>query len=831
MKRHISTILTLTILFILSAVLSLPGRLIVTGVSAQTKDSARVLTHPEIKSLPSKEKRWALIIGIDEYEKDVSSLKGAVNDARSLKDVLVKHAGFPENQIIVLTSDAADPDNRPKRENILGALSDLSARVPNDGLLLFSFSGHGVSVDNQAFLIPSNGRITRNLSLLKSLSINVMDIKEAIQEIKVKQVLMLLDACRNEPGRGDTPNVFTAAYMNGFSFDVANSAVKAFATLYATDIGERAYEFYDRETKQYRGYFSYAIEEALKGEAANDKGEVTLRRLIDYLETTVPPRVKSGKDAVQVPSASLSETYKASELILSVAPPRNLEPIKPVNDVRPGEIAYWQAIENSNEISDFEDYLARSERGEFADIFKATAELKLYRLRKANAPLAWAKFKGFLEKVEKYSSIRSTSDGMFEVSIGNDENRKHGLIDGSGNEVISTQYDSLSYYRELAEVKLNNRWGIFDKVGREVIPIDYDYIYSFSEGLAEVKSNGKSGFVDKTGRVVIPLKYDSAKAFLEGLAQVELNNKYSFIDKTGKEVTPLKYDFVKSFSDGLAVIGVVSGRVSADGGKTYSSIYKKGFVNKMGKEIIPMKYDEVEDMREGVAPVRLKNKWGVIDKTGREIIPIIYNDIGRVSEGVVTVKLNGKVGFIDISGREVIPPIYDPGDCSNDFSEGLAIVRRNGKSGSIDKTGKEVIPLRYDHLHPFEKGWAIAGLAGKYGYIDQTGEEVIRVLYQEEFSFWEGFAAVKLNDKYGFIDRTGREVTPIIYDETKPFSDGFAAVKLNNKWGFIDKTGKEIVPIKYDEFRTTFITKGFIGVTINGKNGFVDLYGNEYFDF
>jgi hypothetical protein len=269
-----------------------------------------------VSKLPAKEKRWALIVGIDKYERDVSTLQGAVNDAKALKNVLINYAGFPENQIILLTSDATDPDQLPKKENILVALNEMISKVPEGGLLLFSFSGHGVSVGNQAFLIPSNGRITKNQTLLKNLAIDVSEIRNAIQEIKVKQVLMLLDACRNEPGKGDTPNLLTDAYKNGFSFDVANNEVKAFATLYATSVGARAFEFYDNETNQFRGYFSYAIEEALKGKAANEKGEVTLGRLINYLETTVPKKVKTEKGETQIPSTTVSETYKASELIL-----------------------------------------------------------------------------------------------------------------------------------------------------------------------------------------------------------------------------------------------------------------------------------------------------------------------------------------------------------------------------------------------------------------------------------------------------------------------------------------------------------------------------------
>ncbi len=365
-------------------------------VYAQTKQDGKGVGVKVVFELPSKEKRWALIVGIDEYQNDVSTLKGSVNDAKALKNVLVNNAGFPENQVVLLTTDSADADKRPTRENILGALSDLYSRVPEDGLLLFSFSGHGISVGNQAFLIPSNGRFTKNPELLQDFSIDVSRIKRAIETMKVKQVLMLLDACRNEPGKGDVPNRLTDAYKNGFSFDVANSDVKAFATLYATSIGERAYEFYDKDTGQFRGYFSQAVEEALKGKAANEKGEVTLSRLIDYLETTVPKKVKYDKGENQIPTASYSETYRANQLILAVVKPgvsvfaiqqptpsssQNTSTNRISVTGKMSEADFWNSIKNSPDARDFENYLLRIRNGEFTGLFKGTAELKLSQFK------------------------------------------------------------------------------------------------------------------------------------------------------------------------------------------------------------------------------------------------------------------------------------------------------------------------------------------------------------------------------------------------------------------------------------------------------------------
>jgi len=155
--------------------------------------------------------------------------------------------------------------------------------------------------------------------LLEETAINVEVVKNWIRNTGVGQVVMIVDACRNDPvaGRGDEENRLTETYTRGFRFDVRNQEVKAFATLYATDIGYRAYE--DKDKKQ--GYFTSALVEGLRGGAANESGEVTLGRLVRYLEETVPKQISRdlGKDKKQRPFAVI-EGYKADELVIALAP-------------------------------------------------------------------------------------------------------------------------------------------------------------------------------------------------------------------------------------------------------------------------------------------------------------------------------------------------------------------------------------------------------------------------------------------------------------------------------------------------------------------------------
>lgn len=282
----------------------------------------RDLRRETVEQLPVAEKRWALLIGVDEYDDaNITSLRGAGNDARALQSVLVRYAGFPENQVIVLAS--GEPvERKPTRSIVLQRLSIILRMVPKDGLLLIAFSGHGMERKDRAFLLPSDARLNDDPEFLEDVSVSVNRVRQRIVEAGVKQVVVILDACRNDPGgRADSPNPLSEAFTRGFRFDVRNREVTAFVTLYATGVGDRAYE----NSEKKRGYFSTAIEEALAGKAANMRGEVTLSALLRYLQDTVPKAVflDLGPERKQFPFA-ITEGYKAAGLVLSIVPPGNI---------------------------------------------------------------------------------------------------------------------------------------------------------------------------------------------------------------------------------------------------------------------------------------------------------------------------------------------------------------------------------------------------------------------------------------------------------------------------------------------------------------------------
>jgi uncharacterized caspase-like protein len=221
-------------------------------------------------------------------------------------DTLQQRAGFRKDRIVLLAT-GEPAERQPLRSVILRQLANLPDRVSGDGLLLIYFAGHVVERGGKSYLLPSDA-LTGNDALLAETAVSVERIKESIRASGAGQVMLVFDAFRREP--------LGEAFTRGLTFDTRNQEAAAFAMLLATSVGQYAYE--SQAKKQ--GYFTAALIEALKGRAAGGGREVTLDRLVKYLQTNVPAESQRdlGAGKEQRPLA-LIEGYQSDELTLAVS--------------------------------------------------------------------------------------------------------------------------------------------------------------------------------------------------------------------------------------------------------------------------------------------------------------------------------------------------------------------------------------------------------------------------------------------------------------------------------------------------------------------------------
>lgn len=138
----------------------------------------------------------------------------------------------------------------------------------------------------------------------------------------------------------------------------------------------------------------------------------------------------------------------------------------------------------------------------------------------------------------------------------------------------------------------------------------------FSEGLAVVTScepegPTKKGYMNKLGKIIVPIEYDEAYAFKNGMAKVAKDGQYGFINKDGRLIVNYIYDDATDFSDGFGIV---------------KQNDKYGYINKQGNLIGPIIFDEAQPFAFGIAKVKLNDKIGFIDKHGQCTLKIDNSD-------------------------------------------------------------------------------------------------------------------------------------------------------------------------------------------------------------
>lgn len=613
-------------------------RIIVLAILTQTIfiTSALAQTPDERGFGNTTGQRIALVIGNAEYDNSIGKLINPVNDANDMAAAL-QRLGFK------LVGGKAHLNLN--RRQMLEQIREFGSQIKQGGVGVFYFAGHGVQVDKRNYLIP----ITNSLQFQEDAEFEAVDADAILREMEYANNslnILILDACRNNGLPKKTRNT-----QNGLIEPTRKPSGVYIA--YAARDGQTASENSGKRNGLY-------TQELLKNL------ETPNLRLEDiFIKTRVEVKKLSNRLQEPIEYGSLDGTFYL-KLEVGVGQITNS-----VENSRNSESVFWNAIENSNDIGDFESYLRHIESGEFKGIYKSTAELKIVKLKKANILAAWSKFRPIINILLKYDYINMFSENLARVKI----RGKFGFINKSGRETILPKYEEVMPFSEgLAVVKLDGKFGLIDTLGKNVTPVKYDRISPFSDGIAGFTLNNNSGLIDKTGREVSYFEYDSISEFSEGVAPVRLNSKWGVIDKTGKEVIGIKYDLILPFAEGLAVAVLNS---------------KFGFIDKTGKEIIPLKYDLVLSFSEGLALVVLNNKSKLIDKNGKEFTIANYDIFGSYQEGLVEIGTIAKRGLMDKVGKIVVPVKYDDIWCDAFRKEGFIGVTLNGKKGFVDIYGNE----------------------------------------------------------------------------------------------------------------------------------------------
>lgn len=117
----------------------------------------------------------------------------------------------------------------------------------------------------------------------------------------------------------------------------------------------------------------------------------------------------------------------------------------------------------------------------------------------------------------------------------------------------------------------------------------------FSFGLAQVNKrsakitlNDKWGYIDTNGDIVIPIIYDDVWGFEEGISKVQYKNKQGYINTTGKEIIPVIFKYAWNLNQQK------KGMILVQNSSSFSGKQKDfGLFDKFGNVILKPIYDDI----------------------------------------------------------------------------------------------------------------------------------------------------------------------------------------------------------------------------------------------
>lgn len=132
----------------------------------------------------------ALLIGVSEYEPGLNPLPSAIKDVEAMRRVLIHPdmGGFADADVNVLKN--------PQRQDMEEAIFHLFNNRKRDDLLLFYFSGHGITDESgKLYLSTIKTRKLANGSLLLPTAVAASFLHDNINQSKSQRQVLILDCC------------------------------------------------------------------------------------------------------------------------------------------------------------------------------------------------------------------------------------------------------------------------------------------------------------------------------------------------------------------------------------------------------------------------------------------------------------------------------------------------------------------------------------------------------------------------------------------------------------------------------------------------------------
>ncbi len=342
------------------------------------------------------------------------------------------------------------------------------------------------------------------------------------------------------------------------------------------------------------------------------------------------------------------------------------------------------------------------------------------------------------------------TDSSYYVSF---KDYKWGVIDSRGKSVINPSYQELivipnkkkdvflctyNVDYETGEYKtkaINSKNEEIFKDYDQVEPVaNYDESQNvwYDDQVIRVKKNEKYGLIDLDGNQIIPIEYDEITAVSgkENQIQLKKGEETKIVNSQGKDIISTDDTNQPENSESTNTTSTPEegntpeAQTTSPNGEVFEEDKKYGIKDKDDRVQIPARYNSItynNDINAYIAETD-DYKSSIIDNNLEERITGILLDIDNDKQ-YIKMRVDDEYKYYDFNLQEQPTSTFFP-------SNTLFLKKQDGKYGFVDKDGNVVINYQYDDAtEQNEDGFAGVKKDGKWGSIDSNGKVVIEPTY------------------------------------------------------------------------------------------------------
>ena len=316
---------------------------------------------------------------------------------------------------------------------------------------------------------------------------------------------------------------------------------------------------------------------------------------------------------------------------------------------------------------------------------------------------------------------------------------KNGLYGVNKNEenIIPNEYQSITYDKSnnIFVVEKNKKYGVADINGSEIIPVQYNqisitgmYIYAENDqGTTVYTSTGEQAQINQN-IAIVKTSNDNYRIKIN----TENGTKYGIVDKNDKQIVEEKYNYIEYLFNNYFI-------VSEDNGKL-------GVIDDKENKLIEAKYDSIQKIYNKniiQATISSEKLTELYSKDIKQICQMT-NAVVKTEAEYIKIYDDTQTKYFNNEGKELKNTDVYPENT-------LFAKMENGKWGFVDKNGNTKVDFQYDKATEFnEYGFAAIKKDEKWGAINEKGEIVVEPIYELNTTEDPSFIGKYYKVTYGF---------------------------------------------------------------------------------